>query len=133
MRRVAVAYAAALASFLTLDAVWLGVLARDFYAREIGALLLDTPNWAAALVFYAAYTAGILAFAVWPGLAAGSWRKTAGLAAGVGALAYGTYDLTNLATLQGFTLHIAMIDLLWGVVVTTVAAVAAHTAASRAR
>lgn len=133
MKRVALAYTAALASFLLADALWLGVVAYDFYIREIGTLLRDDPSWPVAGLFYLGYVAGVLYFAVWPGLAGGSWRRTAGLAAALGALAYGTYDLTNLATLKGFTPLVAVVDLLWGAVVTTLAAVAAYAAATRWR
>jgi len=31
-----------------------------------------------------------------------------------GALAYGTYDLTNLATIKGWAWQIAVIDIIWG-------------------
>jgi uncharacterized membrane protein len=40
----------------------------------------------------------------------------------LGLLAYGTYDLTNLAVMKGFTLKIALIDMAWGAFVTAATA-----------
>ncbi len=129
MTRIAAAYAAALVAFLIMDGLWLGVVAKNFYKAEIGDLLLPQPNFAIAALFYLFFVAGILLFAVWPGLAADSWLRAAALAAFLGLLAYGTYDITNLATLKGYSVKIAVADMLWGAVVTTVSASAAFFAA----
>lgn len=133
MNRLILSYLAALVAFLLGDALWLGFVARDLYAREIGPLLLDSPNWTVAAVFYAAYVAGVMRFAVWPNRNAGTGRPTATAAALLGALAYGTYDLTNLATLKGFTATVAVVDMLWGVAITTVTALAGYAAARHKR
>ena len=50
-----VAYAAALATLLVLDGVWLGVVARDLYQREMGTLLADSVKLAPAAAFYLLY------------------------------------------------------------------------------
>ena len=47
-----------------------------------------------------------------------------GLTAILGAMAYATYDLTNLATLRGWTLPMALADIGWGTAVTALAATA---------
>jgi len=80
-------------------------------------------------VFYLGYGAGVVFFAVRPGQAAPSARRSAGLGALLGAFAYGTYDLTNLATLKGFTLSVALVDMAWGVTITAISSLAAHGAA----
>lgn len=101
-----------------IDAVWLGYIANSFYKSQIGSLLLDKPNMAAAAAFYIVYVIGIVAFAVLPALAQSSWRYALSRGALLGFVAYATYDLTNLATLQGFTLNLVIVDLLWGTLLT---------------
>lgn len=41
-------YGGTLAAFLALDALWLGVVARGFYARLLGEMLRDDPRWGGA-------------------------------------------------------------------------------------
>ncbi len=130
MVRYALAYAVMLVLFPLLDAAWISFAARGVYQGEIGALLLPRPNLAAAAVFYAIYAAGVLIFAVAPGLA-GDWRRLLVLAGLFGLMAYATYDLTNLATLKGFTLKLALVDMAWGVAMTIAVAGLAGVAASR--
>ncbi len=125
------AYVASAVSFLALDALWLGVVAQKMYQREFGPMLLDKPNMGAAVAFYALYIVGVVFFAVKPALEAGSWTRAVISGALFGLIAYATYDLTNLATLKGFPVKVVAPDLAWGMVVTTVAALAGYLAASR--
>lgn len=125
------AYIAAAISFLALDALWLGVVARGLYQREFGAMLLEKPNMAAAVAFYALYLVGIVVFAVKPALEAGGWSRALLQGALFGLIAYATYDLTNLATLKGFPIRVVAPDLMWGAFVTAAAALAGYAAASR--
>jgi uncharacterized membrane protein len=110
----AIAYITALVLFLAIDLAWLMWLGRGLYVSEIGALLRPKPLLAAAVAFYLLYSAGLVLFAILPGLAVSSAFRAALLGAALGLVAYGTYDLTNLAVTQGFTLKIAVIDMLWG-------------------
>ncbi len=112
------AYGATLAVFLIIDLLWLGVVARRFYADQLGALMRDKINFAAAGGFYLAYVAGIVFFAVMPALAAGSLMTAAVNGALLGLLAYGTYDMTNLATLKGWPLTMSLVDMAWGTLLT---------------
>jgi len=66
--------------------------------------------------------------AVQPGLRAQSLLTAILTGAMLGLVAYGTYDLTNLATLKGWPLHVALLDLAWGTVVTAIASCAAYLA-----
>jgi uncharacterized membrane protein len=68
----------------------------------------------------------VLIFAVLPALDAGSWGKALLQGALFGFFAYATYDLTNLATLKGWSPGIAMLDLAWGTVVTGLSATAGY-------
>lgn len=118
-----VAYAATAVAFFALDFVWLSTVSSSFYRPRLGALLLDQPNLLIAGLFYLFYVGGIVYFAVAPALAGGGWSKAliAGLV--LGFVAYGTYDLTNLSTLRGWSWSVTLVDLVWGTALTSVAAV----------
>ena len=131
MKRYLVAYAVMLVLFPVLDFVWIGFAARGVYQAEIGQLLAPQPRLVAAAVFYAVYAAGVLIFAVAPRLDRGDWRRAFAMAALFGAVAYAVYDLTNLATLKGFTLKISLIDMAWGALMTGVVASLGRLAALR--
>ena len=109
----AAAYLASAVTFFGLDMLWLGLVARDFYRRGYGDLLLEQPLYGPAAGFYVFYIVGIVFFAVMPALQTGSWLT---------ALGYGTYDMTNLATLKGWPVSVAMVDMAWGTVLTGTAA-----------
>lgn len=116
MRNMLLHYLIVFAVFLVIDAVWLTNAGRLIYTPEIGSLLKDKPDLVVAFIFYAFYAVGLLVFVVSPSLAAPGISKALMLGALFGFVAYATYDLTNLATLKGFTSKIAMIDLAWGTV-----------------
>lgn len=129
MKTWIVAYAAAAAAFLALDALWLGLIARDFYRGQLGDLMSPNPNMAAAAAFYALYVAGVVWFAIAPALGSGSWTTALLNGAVLGLVAYGTYDLTNLAVTRGFPAPLAVVDMVWGAALTAVAATAGYFAA----
>ena len=116
MIRLLKIYLVLLTSFLVIDLVWLGYVARPFYLLQLGHLLAPEPNWTAAVVFYLLFIFGLQYFAVAPGLQAGSLALTLRRAALYGLITYATYDLTNLATLQDWPLLVTVVDLAWGVV-----------------
>jgi uncharacterized membrane protein len=118
----------ALVVLAVLDFLWLGMIGREFYKARLAGLLLDRPIWVAAIVFYVVHAAGIAAFPLQ--LAGGSPMGAALYGAFFGLCVYAAYDLTNLATLRGWSLPLTLVDLAWGVAVTAVATLAA-TYASR--
>jgi uncharacterized membrane protein len=124
-----VAYIVALAVFCLCDFAWLGFIARSFYQNEIGPLLLDRPRWTAAILFYPLYIAGVMFFCIAPALSAGGWTRALVNGLALGLLAYATYDLSNLATLKGWSVALVVVDVLWGMAVTAVAACAGYAAA----
>ncbi|MDA0342317.1 MAG: DUF2177 family protein, partial [Proteobacteria bacterium] len=83
------------------------------------------------VVFYVGYVAGVVYFAVLPALREGSWRAAARRGALLGLLAYATYDMTNLATLVGWSLPVSLVDMAWGMVITGTAATAGYLASPR--
>ncbi|WP_344762234.1 DUF2177 family protein [Actimicrobium antarcticum] len=108
--------------FWLLDFIWLGFVIKDFYVREFGDMLLPSPLPTPAVAFYVLYVIGIVVFAVMPALASDSWLKALAMGALLGLMAYGTYDLSNLATLKGWSTRFAMIDIAWGTSATAIAA-----------
>ena len=126
-----IAYVAAAIAFLALDMVWLAGIAKDFYFTRLGDLIRQPPDYFAAGIFYAGYIAGIVYFAIAPALAGGGIGRAILRGALVGLLAYGTYDMTNLATLRGYPAEVAIVDILWGVFLTAAAAAVGYAAAQR--
>jgi len=120
------AYVATAVVFLAVDAVWLTVAMKSFYARQLGGLLREQPDLAVAGLFYLVYAGGIVFFAVAPALQAGSWRIALVYGGILGLLAYGTYDATNLATLKGWPVTVSVVDTLWGITLTAVSATAGY-------
>ena len=113
-------YAATAVIFFVLDFIWLSLSVGPIYRKELGNLLLDQPNLAVAAGFYLVYVLGLVILVSAP--AEGNVGKALWMAALFGLVAYGTYDLTNLATLRGFTPTVAIIDMAWGTFVTAVSA-----------
>jgi len=102
------------------------IVLSSFYRGELGPLLLERPRWGAAALFYLMYAGGTLFFAVAPGAEHGTWLRTLVCGALLGLVCYGTYDLSNLATLRGWSTTAVAVDMAWGIVVTALAAVAGH-------
>ena len=111
--------------FAVIDAVWL-MLSSSFYKKELGSLLVKVPNISAAVAFYILYVIGVVAFVVEPALRQASVLAAMGYGALFGLVAYATYDLTNLATLQQWSKRIVVVDMVWGVFVTSTAATTAY-------
>lgn len=107
-------FAIALPVFLAIDLVWLGLVAKNLYAKQIGHLLRPDVNWAAALTFYVLFVAGLVFFVIAPAAEKKSWLQTLTNGAFFGLVTYATYDLTNLAVAKGWPLGITIIDLAWG-------------------
>jgi uncharacterized membrane protein len=124
-------YAVAFATFIVVDLLWLGVIARGFYQAQLGHLMKSNVNWAAAIAFYLVFVAGIVLLVVWPALERQSFVQLLLLGALFGLVTYAAYDLTNLATLEGFPVTVAVVDLLWGMVLCTTVSIVTYTAASR--
>ena len=111
MRSYVIEYLIALVIFLAIDFVWLAFVAKSFYVGEIGPLLRDKPNLVVAFAFYLLFVAGLQFFVIHP---AQTIVYAALAGAFFGLVAYATYDLTNFATLKGFTVRVVVVDLIWG-------------------
>lgn len=117
-------YALTAVAFLAIDGVWLGLVAKGFYQQHLGHLLREQALVFPALLFYAIYIAGVLVFAVLPGLEAESLKRTVALGAFLGLLAYATFDLTCMALFDEFPPVVVVVDLVWGTALTASVAAA---------
>jgi uncharacterized membrane protein len=124
MMKLIYIYLLTLPVFFGIDMLWLGVMAKGFYRNNLGHLLRPDVNWAAALIFYLLYIAGILVFATLPALEKHSLRQAIIMGALFGFFCYATYDLTNLATLKDWPVKVVFVDILWGMVLTASVAAA---------
>ena len=124
---IAVATTVTAATLLVLDLLWLGVVARPLYDSALASLKRPVIFWPAAGLFYALYVVAIVIHAV---RGAESVGAAARRGAGLGLVAYGTYELTNWAVLRDWPPVLVLPDIAWGVALTAVAA-AAGKAASR--
>ncbi len=124
MAQYLIAYVFTAVVFLGIDFVWLTRVAKPFYYGRLGDMLLDTPRMGAAVAFYALYVVGVVIFAVAPGLKADSLATALLFGALFGFFTYGTYDMTNYATLRQWSLTVSLVDMAWGTVLTGFSAVA---------
>jgi len=118
MKTLMLSYLVALVVLAILDALWLGVVSREFYKARLGHLLLDKPIWSVAILFYVVHAAGIAIFPVQLALGAGTWSSALLYGGLFGFCVYAAYDLTNLATLRGWPMAVSAVDLAWGAAVT---------------
>lgn len=109
-------YAIALPVFFAIDMVWLGLVAKGFYSKQIGSLLKPDVNWLAAILFYLLFVVGLVVFVITPAMEKNSWTHTLLLGALFGLVCYATYDLTNLALTKDWPLLVTIVDLIWGAV-----------------
>jgi uncharacterized membrane protein len=106
----------ALPVFFVIDMIWLVLIAKDFYRKQIGFLMKSDINWFAATVFFILFITGLVIFVISPAIEKRSWVHALLSGALFGLIAYATYDLTNLATMKNWPLLVTVIDLIWGTV-----------------
>jgi uncharacterized membrane protein len=111
-----VLYGITLAVFFLIDMIWLGLVAKGFYRRHLGAFLSPNVRWGAAILFYLLFVVGLLAFVVRPAILRGAPLEALLFGALFGLICYATYDLSNMATIKGWPLIVTVVDLVWGTV-----------------
>ncbi|MEO5797266.1 MAG: DUF2177 family protein [Rhodoferax sp.] len=116
---------------VAMDVLWLGFVAKALYQYGIGHLMAEHPKVLAAVAFYGVYSVGLVVFTVAPSAGVPGWYSTALKAGLFGFVAYATYDLSNLATLQGWPLWLSLVDMAWGSAVSALAATAGKLAMDR--
>lgn len=126
MSKYLVMYGVTVVTFLAIDFIWLSFVAKGLYADQLGQFLREKPDLGAAGIFYLAFAAGVVYFAVAPAIAQGSPMLALMNGALLGFLAYATYDVTNYSTLRDWPITISIIDTLWGTALTGFSAFAGY-------
>lgn len=124
-------FAIAFFLFILLDSIWLGIVTKDFYKKEMKSVANYkangnlSVNWIAAIITYIILSIGI-AVLVSPILPAG-WFDMRIMLKGMifGLAAYGVYDFTNYALLREWSLKLTLVDLCWGISVCTIVSILA--------
>lgn len=119
-------YFSILLPLILLDALWILILAKNFYAEHMGFLFTKTVNLVPIAVFYPLYTFGILFLVILPATTSASWQTALWRGALLGLMAYGAYDLTNHATIANWPLIMTLVDIFWGVTVTSLTSIIAY-------
>ena len=104
----------ALPVFFVIDMIWLVLVAKNFYQKQIGFLMSPDINWLAAIIFYLIFIGGLVVFVITPAVEKQSWVHAVLYGAFFGLITYATYDLTNLATLKDWPILVTVVDLIWG-------------------
>ena len=121
----------ALPVFFVIDMLWLVLIAKNFYQKQIGFLMNPDINWVAAIIFYLLFITGLIIFVISPAIEKYSWLHALLFGALFGLITYATYDLTNLATLKDWPLLVTIVDLIWGTVLAASVSVITYLIASR--
>ena len=100
--------------FLALDAVMLKTVMRPLFEQQLGTWLLDEFRLRPAIAFYLLYIAGLLWLVSLPALRSGMPVQALIGGAVLGAMAYGTYEFTNYATLRAWSAQMVALDVTWG-------------------
>ena len=100
--------------FMVIEGIWLAVVAKDFYKKEIGYIMSKSPKILPTLIFSLVFVFGLVFFVINPALARDSWSYALLAGSILGLVSYSTYDLTNHAALEGWPLKVTIVDLLWG-------------------
>ena len=100
--------------FLIIDVLWLSITVKSLYRPALGDLLKDKPVMWAAVLFYIIYMIGVALIILKPALANDSILQALWTGVVFGVVAYGTYNLTNMATVKNWSASIVWIDMLWG-------------------
>jgi uncharacterized membrane protein len=117
VKRYIILYLATLIVLIPVDFLFLGTIAKGFFASQVGDMLGEIRP-APAILFYLLYVAGILIFV--SGSAAATWPSTLLYGALFGFFCYATFELTSLSLLRHWTWPVVMVDVSWGTFVTAV-------------
>jgi len=106
--------------FITIDLIWLGFIARNFYRHQLSKFMAEKVKWIPAFVFYFIYTIGVLLLVVVLASDRSSPFYAVVMGALLGSVSYSTYDLSNMATLKNWPIKVVFADIIWGTALTAV-------------
>lgn len=121
MKRYAILYLATFLVLIPIDLLFLGLVAKGFFASQVGDMLGEI-KLAPAVLFYLLYVLGILIFV--SGQASATWQSTLLYGALFGFFCYATFELTSLSLLKHWTWPVVIVDVSWGSFVTAVCSTA---------
>ncbi len=104
--------------FLIIDVIWLSFSVKSFYRPNLGNLILDKPIMWAAILFYLVYVIGLSILVLQPAIDQNSIFKAFFTGIIFGLAAYGTYNLTNMATIKDWSTKVVFVDMIWGGILT---------------
>lgn len=119
MKKLIILYVITILTFVLIDALWIGLVARPLYDQYMGQLLLTNFRWLPAIIFYLMFVFGLVVFVLKPAINDKNFPLTLQRALLYGLVTYGTYALTSYITIDGFSLMIVVTDILWGITLTT--------------
>lgn len=123
-------YCVILISMILIDGIWLGVMLKPFYAPKMGQLLAHSISFLPAILFYVIYAAALNIFVILPALKNNSgYFEVILMGLLFGMVTYGTYDLTNQATLKNWPWMLTVVDIAWGSVLAAMVSLTATFAA----
>jgi uncharacterized membrane protein len=111
VNRYVVLYLATLIVMVPIDFLFLGVVAKGFFASQVGDMLGEIRP-APAILFYLLYVVGILIFV--SASATATWQSTLLFGALFGFFCYATFELTSLSLLKHWTWPVVIVDVAWG-------------------
>jgi uncharacterized membrane protein len=118
MTQTLLLYAVTVVVFLGLDMIGINLMIRPVFEKHVGDLLASPLRLGPAAIFYLFYVAGVLWFVSLPALKESAPLQALIAGTVLGFLCYGTYEMTNYATLRDWSLQQVAIDLAWGTVLT---------------
>ena len=113
-------YFATFGVFFVIDLIWLLVMNSRFYKVQLSELMAEKVKWIPAILFYLLFIVGVLLLVVLPAVDHGTWLSALLLGGLLGMISYGTYDLTNLASIRNWPLKVSIVDIIWGTVLSAV-------------
>lgn len=119
-------YLTTLILVVLVDSIWLGLVAQNFYQQQLSLVLKAQINWLPVVLFYLIFSFGLALLVVRPGIKIRNIEQVLIQAAVFGLVAYSTYDLTNWATLRNWPVLVTIVDLIWGVSLTTIVAASSY-------
>ena len=114
MRESIITYLSVTTIFLFIDIIWLSQFFSYIYQPNIGELLRENIIIFPAILFYIIYPLGATILVALPSLEKVLSRTIFINGFILGVIAYGTYNLTNMATLEGWSAKVVIIDMIWG-------------------
>ena len=121
--QIAILYATSCVIFLILDAIMLTFVMRPLFTKYLGDIMLPGLRLIPAALFYFGYVAGLTYLVSWPALKAGAPMQAIIPALVLGAMAYGTYELTSYTIMKPWHPSLVITDMVWGTIATALVAV----------